>query len=258
MKLKFDDAGHVVVSEGRPIFVADDGKEIAFDYPSTLATIGRLNSEAKGHRERAEAAETKLKAFDGIEDPAAAHQAIEKLRDVDFSKLVHAGRIDEVKLEAQKAFDEKLRSLDAKYAPIVKERDALQLSLHQEVIGGAFSRSKFIADKLAIPADLVQARFGSAFSIEENNRVVAKDSGGNNIFSRARPGEVADFDEALQLIIDQYPQRDFILKGSGASGGGAHGSNANGGGGKVMTRAQYDAIPPMERASALRGVTLVD
>jgi hypothetical protein len=45
--------------------VHDDGKEVAFDAPATVAKIGQLNGEAKGHRERAEAAESKLKAFEG-------------------------------------------------------------------------------------------------------------------------------------------------------------------------------------------------
>jgi hypothetical protein len=31
MKLKLDDQGHVVVSDGKPIYVADVGRETAFD-----------------------------------------------------------------------------------------------------------------------------------------------------------------------------------------------------------------------------------
>ena len=57
MKLLLDDKGNVVVRDEKPVYVAEDGKEIAFDYPATLATISRLNGEAKGHRERAETAE---------------------------------------------------------------------------------------------------------------------------------------------------------------------------------------------------------
>lgn len=258
MKLKLDDAGHVAVLDGKPIYVADDGKEVAFDYAQTLGTITRLNGEAKNHRERAEAAETKLKNFDGIEDPAAALAAIEKLKDVDLSKMVHAGKLDEVKAEAKRAYEDQLKGLEAKYQPVVQERDGFKTALYKEIIGGSFSRSKFISEKVAIPAEFVQARFGENFTIEDGNRVVAKDNAGNKIFSRARPGEVADFDEALETLIETHSQRDHILKGSGASGGGAHGSGANGGGGKTMTRAQYDSIPPMERAAALRGVTLVD
>lgn len=59
---------------------------------------------------------------------------------------------------------------------------------------------------------------------------MAYDGAGNKIFSRSRPGDLADFDEALETLVDQYPYKDQILKGSGASGGGAQ--HAGGGGQK--------------------------
>ncbi|MFU6964058.1 DUF6651 domain-containing protein [Pseudomonas aeruginosa] len=88
-----------------------------------------------------------------------------------------------------------------------------------EKIGGSFSRSKFVADRLAVPADMVQSVFGKHLKIEDGN-VVAYDAHGNKLYSKARPGEAADFDEALEILVDQYPYRDQILKGSGHSGGG--------------------------------------
>jgi hypothetical protein len=66
----------------------------------------------------------------------------------------------------------------------------------------------------------VQARFGQNFKIE-NGKIVATDLTGNKIFSRARPGEHADFEEALEILVDQYPHKDQILKGTGSSGSGA-------------------------------------
>ena len=72
MKLKLDDKGSVVVQDGKPVYVADDGKEVVFDYPATLQTISRLNGEAKSHRERAEAAEAKYRPFEGIKDAEKA------------------------------------------------------------------------------------------------------------------------------------------------------------------------------------------
>ncbi len=50
------------------------------------------------------------------------------------------------------------------------------------------------------------------------------DGSGNPIFSATRHGEHADFEEALQVMVNQYPHKEMILKGVGASGGGAHGS----------------------------------
>jgi hypothetical protein len=128
----------------------------------------------------------------------------------------------------------------------VKERDTLKGELYAEKIGGSFARSKFIADKVAIPADMVQAAFGRHFGIE-GGKIVAKDANGNQLFSRTRHGEPADFDEALELLVDAYPHTASILKGSGASGGGAGGGGGGGGGKQQITRAQFGALSPAEQ-----------
>ena len=75
MKLKLDENGHVAVSDGKPVYVHDDGKEILFDAPAAMQKISGLNAEAKQHREAKGTAEAKLKAFDSIEDAAAALKA---------------------------------------------------------------------------------------------------------------------------------------------------------------------------------------
>ncbi|MCS5880838.1 hypothetical protein LNP17_13745 [Klebsiella variicola subsp. variicola] len=46
-------------------------------------------------------------------------------------------------------------------------------------------------------------------------------SSGNKIYSRSKPGELAAFDEALEFLVEQYPQKDHILKASGNQGGGS-------------------------------------
>ena len=56
MKLKLDANGNVVLQDGKPVYIKDDGTEIAFDAAGTVATISRLNAEAKGHREAIAAA----------------------------------------------------------------------------------------------------------------------------------------------------------------------------------------------------------
>lgn len=257
MKLKLDENGHVVVADGKPVYVHDDGKEIPFDAVAAVAKIGQLNGEAKGHREAKEAALERLKAFEGIEDPAAAMKALETVANLDAKKLVDAGEVEKVKAEAVKAFEDKLTALEKKYAPVVKERDTLHQRLVQEKIGGAFSRSKLIADKLAIPPDMVEARFGSAFKLEGDS-IIAYDDKGNKIYSRSTPGELASFDEALEILVDAYPYRDNIVKGAGAHGGGANGGG-NAGGAKTLTRAQFEALGAHERGARMaEGFKVVD
>lgn len=244
MRLKLDDNGAAVLVEGKPVYVGDDGKETAFDVAGTIATIRRLNAEAKGHREAKEAAEAALKAYEGIDDADAARKAIETVRNLDAKKLVDAGEVDKIRAEAIKAVEDK-------YAPVVKERDRLNAQLVAEVVGGNFARSKFIHEKLAIPPDLVQAKFGQQFKVEGAG-VVAYDAAGNKIYSRANPGEVASFDEALSMIVDSYAHRDTIMKSTGGSGAGSAGAGTAKGGAKVKTRAEFDALGPMAKADFMR------
>lgn len=240
MKLKLDDQGHAVLQDGKPVYVHDDGKEVAFDAAGTVTTISRLNREAQTHREGKDAAETALKAFEGIADPSAARHALETVSKLDQKKLVDAGEIDVVRNEISKAFQGQVDEWSTK-------AQAFEKQLYEEKIGGAFSRSKYITDKLAIPADMVQSKFGAAFKVEDG-KTIAYDQHGQKVYSRTRPGEIADFDEAIETLVEQYPHRDHILKGTGASGSGASNSNGNGGQGKkTITRAQFDALDPQGR-----------
>ena len=252
MKLKtvtIEGKTYAEVDGDRPVYLHPDGKEVAFDAPATVAKIGQLNGEAKTHRERAEAAEGKLKAFDGIEDANAAKAALATVKNLKDGDLIAAGKVDEIKAAAITAVEEK-------YKPVIAERDKLQGELYGEKIGGAFARSKFISEKAAIPADLVQARFGQNFKIEDG-KVVTYDQSGNKIYSRAKPGELADFEEGLEALIDAYPYKDQILKGAGGNGGGSR-QGGGAGGGKTMSRAEFEKLDPAAKASTIASTTIVD
>lgn len=249
MPFKYDAEGNLVTQEvsGKklPVFINADGKETGFDADSTVSTIKRLNGEAQSHRERAEAAETAYKPFKdaGITDPAAAVTALKTVKNLDDKKLIDAGEVEKIR---QAAID----SVKAEYEPFKAKATDLETQLYGEKIGGAFARSKFIADKVAIPADMVQAAFGARFKVVDG-KTVALDSNGQQIFSRVKHGEPADFEEALEIMIDQYPNKDSILKGTGASGGGASGGGGSGGK-RTVTRTQFDAMPAdQQRAVSL-------
>jgi len=241
MKLKtiiIDGRTYAEVLDLKPIFISE-GKEIAFDVPATVDRITQLNGEAMGHRRRADLAEEKLKTFEGLDDPAAAIQALKTIKNFDDKKLVDAGEVEKVKMEATKA-------LEDRYAPIVAERDKLKNDLYSEKIGGSFARSKFIADKIAVPSDIIQSRFGNSFKIEDG-KVIGYDPSGSKIYSRAKPGEPAEFEEALELLVDGYQHKNSILKGSGGNGGGAKpGAGANGLGRDISH------LSPVERINAAR------
>ncbi len=260
MPFKFDADGHIVIQEVNgqelPVFVGADGKESAFDGDSTIATISRLNGEARGHREAKEAAEAALKPFKdaGITDVNAAVKALNTVKSLDEKQLIAAGDRD-------KAVSEAVKSVEEKYAPIVKKAGDLESQLNTHLIGGAFAGSKFIAEKFAAQGpdgvEIARALLANRFKVEDG-KLVATDAQGNKLFSKTRHGELADAEEAIEQMVDSYPHKASLLKGSGGSGGGATGGGGGGGGKRTLTRAQFDALPIGERAAALKDATLVD
>lgn len=263
MKLKIVDIGgksYAEVQDGKPVIVEEDGKEIPFDIVHTRSTISRLNSEAKTSRERYEANEVKLRSFEGIDDADVARKAIETIKNIEEGKLVAAGKVEEIKASAKSAAEENIASAVKHHTEKLKvaesERDKYRDDLYAEKIGGAFSRSKFISEKASIPADLVQARFGSAFKVEDG-KTVAYDAAGQRIYSRERPGENADFEEAIGILVDQYPYRDQILKGTGSTGSGTK-PGVNDFGKRVISRTEYDKMPPMQQREVAMKSQIVD
>jgi len=258
MPFKFNADGTIATSgEGAqklPIFIHADGREAPFDADTTVSTIGRLNGEAKSHREAKEAAELRLKSFEGIEDGAAALAALTTVKNLGAGELKTAAQVQEIKDAAAKSARESVeaatRAAADKEKVLTEQNSTLTQQLNNHIIGGAFASSKFISEKLAIPADIAQKVFADRLKVE-GGKLVPTDANGNPLFSAVRHGEHADFEEAIEVYVNQYPNKDKILKGSGASGGGATGGSA--GGGKTMTRAAFDAATPAAKAEFAKG-----
>lgn len=260
MPFKYNADGTIATSgEGAqklPIFIHADGREAPFDADTTVSTIGRLNGEAKSHREAKEAAELRLKSFEGIEDGAAALAALTTVKNLGAGELKTAAQVQEIKDAAAKSARESVeaatRAAADKEKVLTEQNSTLTQQLNNHIIGGAFASSKFISEKLAIPADIAQKVFADRLKVE-GGKLVPTDVNGNPLFSAVRHGEHADFEEAIEVYVNQYPNKDKILKGSGASGGGATGGSAGGGAGKTMTRAAFDAATPAAKAEFAKG-----
>jgi hypothetical protein len=268
MPFKFNADGSIAIDAEKklPIFIHPNGTEVPFDADTTLGTITRLNSEAKNHREAKEAAETKLKGFEGIEDGEAARKALETVKNLGAGELKTAAQVQEIRDAAAKAAQEQVAAA-AKAAATREQELAAQLEkrtseLNTHMIGGGFAGSKLMTDdkhpqRLAIPAEMAKAYFGSNFKVEDG-KIVPYDAAGNKIFSPSRPGEIADFDEGLAALVQACPFKDQIIKGSGASGGGAGGGGGGGAGGKKeIPRAQFFAMSPPAQAEAIKGGAVV-
>jgi hypothetical protein len=234
-KWKTDADGKFETKDGNPIWITAAGVE------QTVAgdTITRLNGEAMGHRQRAETAEAKVKEFTdaGVTDAKAAAEAIATVGKLKDKTLIDAGKVDEVRAEVAKSYETKL-------ADATKRGDTYESKLHGVLVASAFGGSKFITEKLTIPSDIAQATFGNRFKIENDRVVAMKADGSGPLYSTQRAGEVATFDEAMEIIVNEYPNKNAVLKGANNSGSGNDGKGGVGPGGKrVMKRAEFDALP---------------
>jgi len=260
--IQMDDSGHPIVIDD-----ADDNKEFGIRAIDLYSKIPALQAEAKESREEKQKLQkilepfgeqdptefvTKLAAFGDIEPEAAktALQTVANLEQLDKDKNVE---IERVKEGVAKSYKAKIKDIDTAHD---QKMSVAQGSLKQKdlvirnlLIKGAFDRSEFIRDQTVLTSDIAYDSFGKFFQIEEDGdavKVFALNRSGEKIFSRANPGEYAPPEEAIELIINEYPQKDSIMRSS--SGGSGAGGNTK------MTsskRARADALKKMNPAERL-------
>ena len=244
MKLKLDESGGVVLSDGKPVYEDENGKERVLDAPAMRASLDRLQGELNKQNETIEQLTAKAKSVEGL-DIDAARKALETVGNLDQSKLIAADKVEEIRQAA-------IKSVEEKYKPIEARATALEQELFAEKVGGQFARSKFIAEKTILPPDIAQATFGRHFELKDG-KVLAKDAHGNLIYGDSNPGDPASFDEAMERLVAAYPHRDKILKGANHNGSGATGVDG-GGTGRVITRAQLAAMNPEQQANVAKAL----
>ena len=260
MKLKLDENGHVVVKGGFPVWVAEDGAEIAYNVPDLVNKISAVNAESAGRRKDIDALTSQLKAFDGI-DPEKAKAALETVANLDAGKLIDAGKVDDLKMEIKKSYDGKISDLEKALADSKKDSAdrlaAKEASIRTLLVKGIFHSSAFLKDKTVLPSDVAYASFGRHFEVKEENgelRVVAT-MNGQPIFSRSDPGTFAAPEEALEAIIDKYPMKDRILKAPDG-GSGSHPNSAYAPGAKIIPKGDMSAFGANLEAIAKGEVTV--
>lgn len=210
MPLKFNEQGQVVLNEAKlPIFIHADGTEAPLDVDSTVARISVLNNESAAHRNEAKKFKEALEKFAGIEDPAAALKALDTMKSLDQKKLIDAGEVDIVKRQVSEAYDKKLADKDVE----IQNKDK---HIYKLEVSNRFTASPFVTEKLILPPDIAETYFGQNFKVEDGT--VVGYLNGQKCYSKERPGELANFEEAIEMMVQTYPQRDKILKGKASSG----------------------------------------
>jgi hypothetical protein len=236
MKVKLNDEGSVLLGDNSmPIWVMEDGSEIEYDVPNLVADLNKTKGylttaqgESAGRRKEIDQLKDQLVVWEGI-DPEEARKALTTVKNFDESKYVQAGEVEKIKQATAQTYEERIEKQRKELQDAIAERDAKltqkEKAIRRMMVKSIFDQSKFLAESTVLPPDMAYKSFGDYFEVlDEGNelRVVAKYNG-DEIFSKARPGELATPEEALQQIVDRYQFKDSILKGSGSTGSGASG-----------------------------------
>jgi len=200
------------MKDGHPI-VLDGSNEISVDAIGANDKIKSLTAESNERRKKLGEANTKLEAF-GDMDASTARKAIDDM----------AGVGDKTKADLEAQRDAINKTWEVKQTEWDTEKSSLNDQLFDATTGTKFATSKVIAGTV-LPPDIAKATFGKHFNPDGS----ANDSAGNPIYSKEKPGEFAEFDEAMTHIIDNYAGKDSIMKATASGGSG--GENGGSGGG---------------------------
>lgn len=260
------DGDHVALDGSKlPIWVNDDGTEAGgIDFARTQKRLTEVNEEAKSHRLRAEAAEGKLKPFEGL-DPEKVKKDAELLANLDAKKLLDAG-------EAAKLREQAVEEISRRFAEDLKAKDAALTELQEK-----YSRHRnraALSDALKakngdkpvfrdMSVDAAERLFGAYFAEDEKGNLVAYYDTEHKqpVLSRKadRMHEPADPVEALPLIVGKMADKDFYFAGVGATGSGVNNGGGVGGNGKTMARSQFEQLQPADQMKFSKdGGTLTD
>lgn len=261
MKLKLDDKGQVVVDNGMPIYVYDDGREAPFDAPGAVGKIKTLADEKEKVSKAHDALAERLKPFDGF-DLDGAKTALETVANLKAGELIKAGDVQTIKNETAKAYESQVEALKRQNEELRISGEASVAKLNKELddlaIGHAIGTSKFVLEGMTLPPNAVRKMWGDNF-VRKDGKLVAVVNG-KELFSDLKPGEFAEPDEAIELLVKADPYREKYLKGTGAAGSGAHPGAPSGAAGKTMPRKNFESLPVAQQSDFLlkQGGTLTD
>lgn len=233
--------GVVEMRDGNPVYIDNKGEEKTIEFNAISTMIG----ENRQYRQRAQDAETKLKEFEGI-DAGSARDAIEKLSKIDEKTLVDAGKVDEVRAEIEKRYKDQLTASQT-------ENSDLKNRVNSMALDNAFNSSKFITERVALAPDLMRKAFESNFKVEDG-KVIPYNNNGETIYSNENIGQVATFDEAVSILINQRSDKDKLLLANSGRGSGSSGAAGGGAATRTYSRGDFAKLSPHEQAQVASAV----
>lgn len=254
----------VVGPGGHPVYEIE-GKEIEQDIDDLRNILTAKNDENAKRRLENDELKSKLATFADL-DPEKAKEALGIVASLDAKKLVDAKDMEALKSQIEAAWklqiENQKNSFEASIAELNSKLSTEQTKVRDITLNNAFLGSQYLKNTIYDPvrSDAYKL-FGDKFEVEPgengNMNISFRTSDGTPLLSTARPGKPATFDEALEHIFVNHPQKDHLLKASQASGSGATGG-AGGGAKSTLLQLKEQHAAAMKQGNAALAMNLKD
>jgi len=246
-----------------------DKKELPLDPAAMYVKIGDLGRQNKVDRDKYKNLRDTYADFKDIENISEwkenadkALATVENFNDKDWMK---ADKVEKLKADMKDSYDAKLSAKDAILADTLKSH-ANELAgkdgqIRTLMVSNKFASSPyFIGEKkkTILNPDIAESYFGKHFKVEDDDGesvLRAYHANGEPIISKVNPGEPAGFNEAMGIILDEYPGRDEIMTAPG-SGSGGQGGKGNAGDGDDLTSLKQQHKKALENGQTQLAITL--
>lgn len=239
----------------RGAYVADGDK---FKLDVEFEDVDGLKKALASERGMNKAAKDKVAKWEKLGvSPEDIEQRLADERKKAEDAALKAGKFDEVlATHLGKAKQER----DAAVNAADKQRDsALGIARRAIVdthVGSALAKQKATTSGLSLLPNVLGSRVQLEFGDDGKETISILEADGKTPMVGNGPNGLATFDDLVKDAVKNFPD---LFEGSGAGGGGTSSkTNAGGAGGKTITRAEFYALGPMEKAAKAKTHKIVD
>lgn len=245
-----DESGAIKLNEQKqPLVDFGGGRIEPYDLGRNIAKVGELAAERDTFRTQAEQHAQTVERYKGVD--------LDKYRkDQEILAKFTDGQVIEAKLVEQQIKDA-LTGKDTEIGQLKETLASIKADAFSKTVKFHFASPRvqaLLSPAIQHPDDAMSV-LGAWFYEDSQGAIRAKDPrNGNIVRSRRNPGEPADFDEAVEIILDQHPRGQSLRAAPTQQGAGSEkGEGGRTDSGFTITRAdakdmaKYQAV--RERAA---------
>ena len=250
MPWKRDENNLIIELDGNPVIVYPDGKEAPFNGDATILAINKANGEAQERRLELK----KINAtFSSLRDAGVEFEAdkisefvsnaiknSETVQNFDDKDFIAANKVKDITDKAianmetsyKKRIEDQQTLFANKEADYLKKYDQMDAMGRKLLIESEFKSSEFLKEQIPnVPWDFFYNTYEKSFSVEHDSNgkatVKAQRPDGTDVISLSKPGQFADPQEAIEILINEHPQKDAFMVGFQNGGAGSTQSQSN-------------------------------